>query len=314
MSMTTVVGGPFFDQALGRIEDHDGDFTGMRYELRLTKMAEHTFDTGEKMTFGVGGFFAHYDETQQSHCNFTATTDCAMVNIVDFDPEQENNTGPFGKLSTTTERDVYYWGAAIEARLGRTMQGSLKDSPLSMTYDSPFKVGLGVRGLNQRGNLHSIDTSVPDPVDYNERVDTVYYGGFLGIEQAFPIGGGWQLLVNGTAGAYEAYTDYEGRYLSYVPIGGQNYVLERGAVDDAAEKTSFIGTVRLDLTRSLGWASLGVYGEAEYISYVPKVLYNNNDYAGGSPFGIAGTQCETFLVGDSAFNYTLGLSLAVPIR
>lgn len=314
MSMTTVVGGTFFDQAIDRIEDHSGDFTGMRYDVRLTKMAEHTFASGETLGFGLGGFFAYYDDTEQSHCDYTAKTDCAMVNIVDFDHEEENNTGPFGKLETTTEREVYYWGVAVDARLGRKIEGGLKDSDISMSYQSPFKIGLAVRGLNQRGNLQSIDTSVPDPVGYNERLDTQYYGGFLGIEQTFLLGGGWRLAIDGTAGAYHAYTDYEGRYLAYVPIGGEDYILERGSVDDADEKTSFIGTVRLDLQRSLGWASLGIYGQAEYLSYVPKVLYNNDDYAGGSPFGIAGTQCDTLLTSDSAFNYTLGLSLAVAIE
>lgn len=315
MAMTTVVGGKFFDEAIDRVVDHSGDFTGMRYDLRLSKIAEHAFDSGEKLTFGFGGFFAYYDDSERSTCNFTAQTDCAMVNIVDFDPEEENNTGPFGKLSTTTEREVYYWGAAIEARLGRVAPaGSLGDSPAMMTYQSPFKVGLAVRGINQRSNLHSIDTSVPDPVDYDERIDTQYYGGFVGIEQELALGGGWRLLLNGTAGAYQAYSDYEGRYLAYVPIGGEKYILERGSVDDSDEKTSFIGTLRLDLQHSLGWASVGVYGEAEYLSYVPRVLYNNSDRAGGSPFGIAGTQCDTFLVGESAFSYTLGISLAVPIR
>jgi hypothetical protein len=312
--MTTVVGGKFFDEAIKQIDDHSGDLTGMRYEGRMTNIAEYSLESGETLSFGVGGFLSFFDDTERSHCDYTATTDCAMVNIVDFDHEEENNTGPFGKLQTTTEREVYYWGAAVDARFGQKIQGSLKDSDVSMSYQSPFKVGLAVRGLNQRNHLHSIDTSVPDPVDYHERIDTQYYGGFLGIEQAFALAPGWRLAVDGTAGAYQTYTDFEGRYLAYVPIGGENYVLERGSVDDADERTSFIGTFRLDLQRNLGWASLGVYGEAEYLSYVPKVLYNNNDFAGGSPFGIVGTQCETQLTSDSAFNYTLGFSVAMEVN
>jgi len=314
IAMTTVVGGPFFDQALRRIEDHGGELRGVRTDLRLAHIAEHAFSQGHWLSFGVGGFYARYDETGHSSCQYTSNTDCAFLNIVDFDHSEENNTGPFGKLKTNTQRDLHYWGAFVDARIGRWLAGGLKDGT-PFRYLSPFKVGLAVRGLNQHTKLHSIDTEVPDPVDYKERIDTQYYGGFLGIEHKFPMGRhGWSFTVDGNAGVYQAYSDYEGRYLAYVPIGGDKYILERGGVDDGDEEVSFIGGVKIGLRRDSGAASFGIFGQAEYLSYVPKVVYNSNDNAGGSPFGIVGKQRATRLVSDDAFTYTAGLSLTIPIQ
>ena len=79
---------------------------------------------------------------------YSLTTDCAIVNIVDFDPNNENNTGPFGNLNVKASRDVDYYGVAIDARLGDWAGGGLKDGPLAGVL-SPLKLGVAVRGLNK---------------------------------------------------------------------------------------------------------------------------------------------------------------------
>ena len=311
--VTTLVGGNFFDEALGRIEDHDGELDGFRIDARLRDVAQHSFNNGHWYSFSVGGFYARYESEQQSSCFFTATTDCAFVNIVDFDSTQENNTGPFGKLVTTTNREVHYWGVEVDARLGRWAQGGLKDGG-GYKYLSPFRVGLGIRALNQSNRLHAIDVSVPDPIDYNEDLDTYYYGGFLGYEREFGLGRGFSLGVDAQAGVYYAHTTYEGRYVAYIPLGGPVFVVERGGLDAGMDEAAFIGGLTVDLKKDLGWSTLSIFGKGEYLSHVPKVLTNNNDEAGGSPFGVRGTQTVTKLTDDDAVSWTVGARLSIPIK
>jgi Putative beta-barrel porin 2 len=312
-NMTTVIGGRFFDQALTQLEDHDGDVDGVRVDARLDRFAKHTTRSGHMLTFGAQAFYAQYHSTDRSQCDFTLTTDCAFVNIVDFDPLLENNTGPFGRLRTTTEKDVRYWGVGLDARPGRYIGGGLKDDVPHFTQ-SPFRFGVSFRALTQDTDLHSVDISVPDPVDYKEDLETLYYGAYVGFDHALPLGHGFKLSLTAEAGAYYARTDYEGRYLAYVPVGGAAFILERGAVDDNDTEPAFIGSLRVDLDKQFDWGTIGLFGQGEYLSYVPEVRINNNDNAGGSPFGVVGTQRGTRLDQSDAFNYTVGLKVRVPLN
>ncbi len=311
-NMTTLIGGVFFDQALGQIQDHSGNFDGVRFDVELRDFARHYFSRGRSLTFGVGGFYAFFDEEETSACTFTATIDCAFVNIDDFDPNGENNTGPFGVLFTTTDREVHYWGISLDAKFGHLHGGGMKDDPVHRV--SPFKAGIAVRAINQEVDLFAIDRSVPDPVDYKENVNTYYYGGYIGVDHRIPLPNGFQFEIDAEAGVYYAHTDFEGRYIAYIPVGGTQYIVEQGGVDGASDDAAFIGSVRMDLTRAFNWGRLGVYGIAEYLSYVPEVRYNNNDEAGGSPFGVIGTQVGTVLDDDDAFSYTVGLTATVPFN
>ncbi|MGH1418394.1 MAG: outer membrane beta-barrel protein [Hyphomicrobiaceae bacterium] len=311
-NMTTLISGVFFDQAVTQLEDHSGEFDGVRTDVELRKMARHQFGSGHSLTFGAGAFYAFYDETETSSCTFGLTTDCAFVNIDDFDRTRENNTGPFGVLETTTGRRVHHWGLSLDAKLGRMHGGSFKDDPV--LRESPLKTGLAFRAINQDIRLFAIDRSVPDPVDYREDLNTYYYGGFVGVDHTFQLQNGFSLQVDAEAGVYYAHTDYEGRYVAFIPIGGTRFVVEQGGIDDGDNETAFIGSVRLDLMKQFSWGRLGAFGEAEYLSYTPRVRYNNNDEAGGSPFGIQGTQVGTELDSQDAFAYTFGVSATLPIN
>ena len=59
---------------------------------------------------------------------------------------------------------------------------------------------------------------------------------------------------------------------------------------------------------------LAYSARANIFSYVPRIAYNNNDAAGGPPFGIAGNQTGTRIAGSDAFNFTAGLNLSVPVN
>ncbi len=313
MKMVTVVGGPFFDQALGQETNGSGNLNGWRTDARLANFAEGRLPDETPASFGVSGFFANYQGTTQSHCMYSLTTDCAIVNIVDFDPNNENNTGPFGNLHVKASRDVDYYGVAIDARLGDLAGGGLKDGPLAGAL-SPFKLGVAVRGLNESASLTSIDPLVSVPVKYRESLNTYYYGGFAGIEKKAAFGDGWVAAIDATAGVYYASTDYQGRYNGYSVAFQSGYVQESGSINSSLDTPAFIGTLRLDLKRQLGWGAIGAFGEGEYLSYVPRIAYNNNDQAGGPPWGIAGTQIGTRILSSSAFNVTGGLSVSVPVN
>jgi hypothetical protein len=302
MNVTTVVGGAFFDEALFQLEEEPGDFSGGRIDARLARMTEATLPDGRPLSFSASAFYSRYTASGASSCFYTAFTDCAFVNIDDFDAMEENNTGPFGQFTTNTDRRLHYWGFAVDARPGVAGDENLL----------PIKFGLGARGLHERSHLHATDAVIADPVDYKTRLDTLYLGAFVGIEHEFSLGDGWSVAVDGQAGLYGAGSDYQGRYLGFVPVGGPMVVPEQGSLTLSDRASSFIGSGRIDVRRDLGWATLGVYGMAEYLSQVPFVRYNNNDNAGGSPFGVVGTEVGTSIDWRDAFNYTVGLNLTIP--
>ena len=84
---------------------------------------------------------------------------------------------------------------------------------------------------------------------------------------------------------------------------------EKGALNLDEDKATFIGSLDLTLEKALGFGSFALYGRAEYLGYVPSVAINNNDNAGGSPFGISGSQIGTELIDDHALNYSAGVKL-----
>ncbi len=312
MKMVTVVGGSFFDKALGQVTNGDGSTDGWRTDVRLGNFAQAVTPEGYLLSFGFSGFFANYQNTTKSHCMYSQTTDCAIVNIFDFDATQANNTGPGGDLNVSTDRNVNYYGVAVDFRPGTWAAEGFKDGPPVQEL-SPIKVGVAMRGLDETAKLTSIDPLVSDPVKYKETLNTHYYGGYIGVDRKQPLGDGWALNFDATAGIYYTDTQYQGRYSGYTPyVGGGTvtFVQDFGAVNASQDKGSFIGTMRVGLDRELGWGKVGLFGQGEYLSYVPRVAYNNNDQAMPLSWPIAGTQVGTRLKSDDAFNYTTGLSLS----
>lgn len=311
---TVVVGGPFFDQSLNQLTDQDGKASGGRVDMQLANFAQYAVADGQTLSFSLSGFYGHYAGSNNTYCHYTDSTDCAFVNIVDFDTNEENNTGTFGILTTKTKRDVDYYGVSIDTRLGDIITGSIKDSIPDLRY-SPIKVGLSARGLNDRTVLTSSDPGVCLPVRFDDKLNTQYYGGYIGVVHQIQIVDGWSANFDGQAGLYLADTTYKGRYAGYVPVISPfvGFAGEHGSVDESKSKGAFIGALRLGLNRDLGWGMLGFYGQMEYLSYAPGVAHNTNDVAGGSPWGLQGAQSGTRIVSDDAINYTGGLSLTIKL-
>jgi hypothetical protein len=308
MKMATAVGGPFWDEAVGQVENIGGGFNGLRTDLRLENFARQQLPDGQTLAFGLSGFYAHYSGSANTHCMYSATQDCAFVNVVDASKSLENNTGPFGDLRITTRRDVDYYGAAADVRFAGP-GGGYKDDGAVL---SPLRFGFSFRGLDQNTKLTAVDPLVCDPVRYKEWLNTRYYGAYAGYDRTFPVAQtGWMLGVDGTAGLYYARSEYVGRYSAYAPVYGVGYVEDAGAAKNEFAHGAFIGTLRAGLSKDFGWMSAGFYGQAEYLGYAPKILYNNNDYAGGAPWGIVGNNATTHIGGGEALNYTVGVSVTL---
>ena len=60
---------------------------------------------------------------------------------------------------------------------------------------------------------------------------------------------------------------------------------------------------------------VGMFAQGEYLSYVPRVLYNNNDQAAGVLWGgINGTQVGMHMTAADAFNFTTGLNVSLTVN
>jgi len=171
-----------------------------------------------------------------------------------------------------------------------------------------------MRGLNETANLTSIDPLVSSPAKYKEILNTHYYGGFVGVEKRALLGEGWTAGIDATAGLYYTDVEFQGRYNGYTITIPAGYISDSGSVNSSLEKGSFIGTLRLDVKRELGWGAIGVYGQGEYLSYVPRIAYNNNDQAAGLLGSVSGAQNGTRIASSDAFNFTTGLSVSVPMN
>jgi hypothetical protein len=318
----TAISDFFVTEVLDHQTDHDGELNGYKLTAGLSGLMPHR--RGDWLaTVGVKGFYSRYEDESESRCTFTATTDCIFVPLVDPDPTIIDSSGGFfSDWATSTERSVTYWGAAVELALARYEAaasfkdggGSLKDAPVPVAQPSPFvwKVGLGARRLDQTTDLFSEDFGPTlDPVTLSDDLETTYYGGYFGLMAVKPLGG-FRLRLNAETGLYYANTQYDGAYTATANLGSDQPVAEAIQLDDG--RAAFIGTLNLALERDVGPVTLALFGEAEWLSYAPKVLYNDNDSAGGFPFDISGAQDGTELGGGSALTYTVGAKVSVPLR
>jgi len=308
--------------------NHDGDFNGYKVTGELSGLLPHR--RGEWLAaLAVRGFYARYEDEQQSRCVFTADTDCAFFPLFDPDPTGtitspggSGSGGFFSDWRTTVDREAVHWGAAVEMNLSRNATaasfkdtgGSLKDAPVAVEpVLFQWRAGLAVRRLDQKSSLISVDFGpTQDPVTLDDDLDAAYYGGYVGFSTWKPLAGGFRVKLSGETGLYYADADYNGAYTASASLGDDSPIAQSVTLSDSAP--AFIGLLNLVLERDFGPATLGLFGEAEWISYVPKVLYNDTDLNGGVPFDVVGFQNGTVLGDGSALSYTVGARISVPLR
>jgi hypothetical protein len=302
--------------------NHDGDFNGYKLTGELTGLLPH--HRGEWLAaLAVRGFYARYEDEQQTRCVFTAITDCAFFPLFDPDPTGtitspggSGSGGFFSDWGTTVDREAVHWGAALEMNLSRYAAApvSFKDAAAPVE-PVPFqwRAGLAVRRLDQKSSLISVDLGpTQDPVTLDDDLDATYYGGYVGFSTWKPLASGFRLKLSGETGLYYADADYKGAYTASASLGDDSPISQSVRLSDSGP--AFIGLLHVALERDFGPATLGLFGEAEWISYVPKVLYNDTDLNGGVPFDVVGSQNGTVLGDGSALSYTIGARLSIPLH
>ena len=90
LKMVTLVGGPFFDQAIGQEKNGDGSLNGWRTDARFSNLAQGTLPWVAAASFGCPASSPIIKELPDC-ITFTAATDCAIANIADFSSTLPNN-------------------------------------------------------------------------------------------------------------------------------------------------------------------------------------------------------------------------------
>jgi hypothetical protein len=307
----------FVTEVLDHQTDQDGELNGYKLTGELAGLMPHR--RGDWLTsVAVKGFYARYEDTEQTRCVFTGATECVFFPLTDPDTDvfPDVSGGFFSDWLTDVDRTVVHWGAAIEINLDRYAAPvySLKDGPAPVEA-SPFlwRAGLAVRRLDQELSLVSVDSGPTlDPVLLNEDLDATYYGGYVGFTAWKPLDDGVRIRLSGETGIYYAEAEYDGDYTATATLGNDAPIAAAIALDDSAP--AFIGLLNIALERDFGGVTLALFGEAEWISYVPKVLYNDTDVNDGFPFDVIGTQDGTELGNGSALTYTLGARVSLPLQ
>jgi hypothetical protein len=322
----------FVTDVTGHDEDHDGELNGYRLTGEIGNLLPYDYK-GLHTQFAVKGFYSSYESQQNSRCTFTEQSDCAMFPLFDPNPSgratddggklnptifgPDYSGGFFSDWHTRTDREAVHLGAALELRLDRpaaapasTKDGSVAVAPKPVPFQ--WRVGVAARKLDQELSLEATDFGpTQDPVTLHDDLDTTYYGAYLGFTTSRELREALRMVISGEAGLYYSDAHYQGRYTASDSLGG-GAISQSLSLDQS--KAAFIGSVNVGLERDLSWGTIGLFGEAEWISHVPTVLYNDTDRNGGFPFDAIGTQDGTELGNGSALSYTVGLRASVPTR
>ena len=153
---------------------------------------------------------------------------------------------------------------------------------------------------------------MPSSVSINEKLRSDYYGGYVGFDINKDLCWGSSVTLSGQAGLYYADTDYEGRYYaSESGFGGSGSgpISQNMSLNDKA--AAVIGGLNVGLKKNFGKTEVGLFAEAEWYSHVPRIVHNDTDYA---VFSVLGANDHTHLDGGSAFVYTFGPKVVVPLN
>ncbi len=305
---------PFLTRTSAHGENHDGHVDGYKISVNLGEMAAPGQYDASTQKLVLKGFYGHYSTKDTTSCNYTLAFDCVFINITDANIGDDNNTGAFGRLLSTTKRAVDHWGISVEAPILRALTTGSINGGNSPKIKSPWKFGLAVKGIEEKTDLFAIDTSVPDPVDYDETLSTHYWGVFASYQKRHQLRQDIHLDLTAEGGLYYADTDYKGIYLAYYPVGGSVYALDRGRAEDSYQQEAFIGSLSMDLVKDMGWGNFSLTGQAEYYSYAPKMQYNDDDKAGGGVLDIKGKDKGTSIGDGYAFSFSVGGRVNIPLN
>jgi hypothetical protein len=290
------------------LENSDGEFDGTRLDLSI---GSNPLSIGGKpMVLGVKGFFSWLDTGRNTQDCTTpalggAIPFCTVLPLFDPNPAVFNTPfdTPLETITYRTVRDVTHWGIAFE--LSDLLRGKSTASS-----GAALKAGLAYRRLGQDTSITAVsDAGAPiRDVNYQEQLDTDYWGAYAGATGRWHLGTGLFFTLDGEVGLYQAKTEYHGSYLSRSNNPGANNLSQTLSLDhDAA---AVIASLKLALDQDFGAFSLGAFVRGEVTSYAPKMAYNEVDQAGGA--GLVGDNNGTGIDRGKAWSVTAGARLTVP--
>ena len=121
--------------------------------------------------------------------------------------------------------------------------------------------------LRQSSNPDYINRDVSEII---ERIDANYYGIKVGVDLALPVSEDFTFIVGANVGGYVLDANYEGEQhmdLSFMPAATNRTAQDHDAV------FSYTSEVEAGLEYDTGFGTIGVSGEARYLSKVPLVNY-----------------------------------------
>ena len=297
--------------------NHDGDFNGFRIDGGV---ADIPVMNGAYL-LSLSGFFAWHDSRQELQCigGDVPGDLCLVASLID-DPSVIQSVGgaTLGAANLfATERDVHHWG--LKAELAQGPNG-IKFGPAFRRIDQTITI-TGQEELS--GTLFGAGGTVDFPdayqLVYRESLETNYWGAFIGLDQALPLGAGWTLISEGEAGLYWAHTEFSGNYSvnnarnnccfgNPFPPDNRNVTQ---VLSLASDELAFIGTLKAALERDFGLFKLAGFGRVEYISSAPDIGYNDKDVAPGVP-GLRGGDDKTSIGDRFAYSISTGARITVP--
>ena len=285
-------------------DNDNGDFDG----FHLDGGVDNISIMGGAYVMGVRGFFAWHDDSSDLTCSNTPVgggTVCGATSIIDTLAVDSVSSffGVSQQFSTT--RDVDHWGLALDFM--RNPSG-LRAGPAFRRIDQDLEIE--GRGINFAGTVD------PYQLTYSESLETNYWGGFVGVDGAIDLGGGWSLQGDAEAGLYWADTDYSGNYVvtNGLVVGFTNPNVNQ-SLSLESDELAFIGVLKAALEKDFGLFKLAGFGRVEYISSAPDVAYNDRDAVIGGviPINTQGADDETRLGERYAYTASVGARITVPM-
>ena len=245
----------------------NSDFTEYGPAVDAKIEAPLGFWGGYRVTGSVKGFWSNLEENDVVGCaNKCVVVDPANTLVATGQP-----------LITSTNRDVDYWGGQLEAKFWSPNQVQVRPRLMRTRY---LMVGADVRGIDQDNDLfgsskgHAI-------FKYDEKLDTTYYGGYIGIGGEYSLGflgagGIWEALglrsyFEARAGLYDAQTDYSGNFAyKFVPVNSR--------LSLSNDELAFIGVLSFETRKQFSpRTSLSLWTDYEFISSIPEMRYSNGN-------------------------------------
>lgn len=302
-----------------KMTNHNGVFDGTRVDAAFEGLRLNS----DRMPVAIGfkGFYAGHQSIQASRCIPGDPPYCSIVPLFDPSTTTLNNfTGGSGEqVQFDTNRRASHWGVAAEFKTPVSSITSLRPSEQPIA----LKLGLAYRRIDQSMEMNAVgDGSIQANcsqcryLTYTEGLNTSYLGGYVGLTARKMIANGILVSMDGEIGLYSANSRYNGNYATsgWVMNGWQGALMNQ-TLALTRNQTAVIAALKIGADKNFGPFNVGVFARGEYYSYAPAMAYNDTDlgmYQAGLG-GIIGSNNGTSIAGGSAWTYSLGGRINMPL-